>query len=110
MGADLVHSCKAGHLQHTTHCIAAFFACTLPQSHRQKKRRPHDICRMGASYLADTKKSQMPRKPSVASMVIALSTAAWKGGITAHCHAVLGGRLVRGLAGAVACKVHEEAT
>ncbi len=53
------------------------------QPYLQKKRLNHVIWRMGRSYLLLTKKSVTPRKPSVASMLIALSMALWKGGITA---------------------------
>lgn len=52
--------------------------------HRQKKRLAQLICRMGRSYLALTKKSQIPRKPSWPSIEIAFSMALWNGGITAH--------------------------
>jgi hypothetical protein len=53
-------------------------------SHLQKKRLPQLIWRMGKSYFPDTKKSVIPKNPSWASMLIALSTAPWKGGITGH--------------------------
>ena len=53
-----------------------------PVAHLQKKRRNHVIWRMGRSYLLLTKKSVTPRKPSGASMLMPLSMALWKGGIT----------------------------
>jgi hypothetical protein len=45
------------------------------KTHLQKKRRPQGICRIGVSYLPDTKKSVAARKPSGASCSTALSMA-----------------------------------
>lgn len=62
--------------------LHAHDGCWLTYTYLQKKRLAHDICLIGRSYLPLTKKSVTPRKPSWARMLMALSTALWKGGIT----------------------------
>ena len=53
-------------------------------AHLQKKRLSQVIWRRGRSYLDGTKKSATPSRPTLGSKYeIALSTAEWKGGITA---------------------------
>lgn len=53
-------------------------------AHLQKKRLSQVICRRGRSYLDGTKKSATPSRPTLGSRYeMALSTAEWKGGITA---------------------------
>ena len=61
--------------------IKMWWGLDLP--HLQKNLRAQVICRCGSSYLDETPKSHTASSPVLGvSNDMALSTAAWKGGIT----------------------------